>query len=283
MGLGKGLGALLGDAALHDTEGSVMLPLEQVEAAPDQPRRRFDEQKLNELADSIKLHGVIQPITVRRLSTGYYRIIAGERRWRAARIAGISEIPALVVDVDEQTATEMALIENLQREDLNPIEEAEGFRKLISRYGLTQEEAASRVGRSRSAVANSLRLLSLPEPILEELEAGDLTAGHARAILKLEGSVSQLRASRIIRERGLSVRQAETFCAKMAASEKKIRPKPAKPLEADYMGDLERELSACVGRRVRIVSGKRKGRLEIEYYGGDDLEALASALRKLNA
>ena len=183
-GLGKGLGALLGDAALQSQEGgSLSLPISQVEPGLKQPRKRFDEESLQDLADSIRIHGIIQPLTVRRLSSGYYQIIAGERRWRAAKLAGLSEIPAVIIEADDRKVMELGLIENLQREDLNPIEEANGYKVLMSEYGLTQEEVAQRVGKSRPAVANALRLLTLPDPVHLLLEEGKLSAGHARAIL----------------------------------------------------------------------------------------------------
>lgn len=281
MALGKGLGALLGDAALYSQEGgSVLLRIEQIEAAANQPRKYFDEESLGELADSIRTHGVLQPITVRRLSSGYYQIIAGERRWRAARLAGLIEVPAMVVDADEKTAMELALIENLQREDLNAIEEAEGFRALIEEHGLTQEEVSQRVGRSRSSVANSLRLLTLPDELRELVERGAFSPGHARAVMKLKSERQQLTAASIIIEKELSVRQAETFAAKMA-NRRETEPRMEPVVTVNYLEDIEKNLSACLGRRVNIVSGKKKGRLEIEYYGGDDLQALISALEGL--
>ena len=189
-GLGKGLGALLGDAALRtDTSDNLYLPISQIEPYANQPRRHFDEEALQDLADSIREHGIIQPLTVRRLSSGYYQIIAGERRWRAARIAGLAEVPAIVIEADDRKAMELALIENLQRADLNPIEEAEGYQQLISQYGMTQEQAAERVGKSRPTVANALRLLSLGPEILKLVEAGTISAGHARALRMYEPDV----------------------------------------------------------------------------------------------
>ena len=192
-GLGKGLGALLGDAALRTdaSENLHLLPVSQIERNADQPRRNFDDAALNELADSIREHGILQPLTVRRLASGYYQIVAGERRWRAARLAGLSEVPAIVIDADERKAAELALIENLQREDLNPIEEAEGYRRLIESFRMTQEDAAARVGKSRSAVANALRLLGLCPEVRAMLERGALTGGHARALIPLPAAQQQ--------------------------------------------------------------------------------------------
>ncbi|MBO5034532.1 MAG: ParB/RepB/Spo0J family partition protein, partial [Oscillospiraceae bacterium] len=187
-GLGKGLGALLGDAALQDQQegqGSLSLPISQVQPALNQPRKRFEEEALQDLADSIRVHGIIQPLTVRRLSSGYYQIIAGERRWRAAKLAGLKEVPAVVIEADDRKAAELAMIENLQREDLNPIEEANGYRTLMADFGMNQEEVATRVGKSRSAIANASRLLSLPDAVQALLEEGKLSAGHARALLSL--------------------------------------------------------------------------------------------------
>ena len=210
-GLGRGLGALLGDFEEVSSENSPyrMLPIYKVEPNPDQPRQDFDEEELQALADSIGIHGVIQPLTVRELPSGYYQIIAGERRWRAARLANLSEVPAVVIEADDKKAMELALIENLQRQDLNPMEEALGYRSLMADYGLTQEEAASRVGKSRPAVANALRLLQLPEEIMDMVRSGKLTAGHARAVLSIKSEKKQLEAAQKIAALGLSVRQAE--------------------------------------------------------------------------
>ena len=216
-GLGKGLGALLGDSFEEPMEASAYrtLPIYKVEPNPDQPRRDFDDEELQALADSISVHGVIQPLTVRELPSGYYQIIAGERRWRAARMANLGEVPVVVIEADDKKAMELALIENLQRQDLNPVEEALGYQALINEYGLTQEETANQVGKSRPAVANSLRLLSLTPEVLEKLKAGQLTAGHARAILSLKSEKKQLEAAQKIIALALSVRQAETLCKNM--------------------------------------------------------------------
>ena len=281
-GLGKGLGALLGDFSEESMETSAYreLPIYKVEPNPDQPRHDFDEEELQALSDSIAVHGVIQPLTVRELPSGYYQIIAGERRWRAARMAGLSDVPVVVIEADDKKAMELALIENLQRQDLNPVEEALGYQALIDEYGLTQEEAANRVGKSRPAVANSLRLLGLCPEVLEKLKRGELTAGHARAILSLKSEKKQMEAAQKIIALALSVRQAETLC-------KNMLKEPVKEKEeifaVDYVAECEKSLSKHLGRGVKIINGKRKGRFELEFYGQDDLQNLLDALMKLNA
>jgi len=280
-GLGRGLGALMGDFEEVSQEQSAyrMLPIYKVEPNPDQPRQDFDEEELQLLADSITVHGVIQPLTVRELPSGYYQIIAGERRWRAARLAELSEVPAVVIEADDKKAMELALIENLQRQDLNPVEEALGYRSLMQDYGLTQEDAAARVGKSRPAVANSLRLLHLPEEIQSKVRSGVLTAGHARAILSLKSEKKQLEAAQKIAALGLSVRQAELLCKNMA---KEPKPEPKVTLAVDYVAECEKNLSKHLGRGVKIVNGKRKGRFELEFYGQEDLQKLLDALMKLS-
>ena len=279
-GLGKGLGALLGDFSEETLEKSAyqLLPIYKVEPNPDQPRHDFDEEELQALADSISIHGVIQPLTVRELSSGYYQIIAGERRWRAARLANLSEVPVVVIEADDRKAMELALIENLQRQDLNPVEEALGYQSLIEEYGLTQEDAAKRVGKSRPAVANSLRLLGLCPTVLEKLRAGELSAGHARAVLTLKTDKKQQEAAQKIIALALSVRQAETLCKNMT---KEPAPEKKETFAVDYVAECEKQLSKHLGRGVRIVNGKRKGRFELEFYGQDDLQNLLDALMKL--
>ena len=279
-GLGKGLGALLGDFSEESYEPSAYreLPIYKVEPNPDQPRRDFDEEELQALADSISVHGVIQPLTVRELPSGYYQIIAGERRWRAARMAGLSDVPVVVMAADDKKAMELALIENLQRQDLNPVEEALGYQSLIEEYGLTQEEAASRVGKSRPAVANALRLLGLCPEVLEKLKRGDLSAGHARAILTLKTEKKQLEAAQKIIALALSVRQAETLCKNM---NKEPAPEKKEVFEVDYVAECEKALSKHLGRGVKIINGKRKGRFELEFYGQEDLQKLLDALMQL--
>ena len=279
-GLGKGLGALLGDFSEEPAADSAyrLLPIYKVEPNPDQPRHDFDEEELQALSESIAVHGVIQPLTVREMPNGYYQIIAGERRWRAARMANISDVPVIVVEADDKKAMELALIENLQRQDLNPVEEAMGYQTLMQEYGLTQEEAASRVGKSRPAVANALRLLGLCPEVLELLKAGTISAGHARAVLTLKNEKQQIEAAKKIIALSLSVRQAETLCKNMG---KPPAPKKEPVFEVNYVAECEKSLSKHLGRGVKIVNGKRKGRFELEFYGEEDLQKLLDALMKL--
>ena len=279
-GLGKGLGALLEDFGTEAVETSAYrtLPIYKVEPNPNQPRQDFDPEELEALADSIRTHGIIQPLTVREMPNGYYQIIAGERRWRAARLAEVSEVPAVVMEADDKKVMELALIENLQRQDLNPVEEAMGYHALMAEYGLTQEEAAKRVGKSRPAVANSLRLLGLCAPVLEMVRKGELTAGHARAVLTLKTEKLQMEAAKKIISLSLSVRQAETLCKNMA---KEPAPKKEPDFAVDYVAECEKSLSKALGRGVKIVNGKRKGRFELEFYGEEDLQNLLDALMQL--
>ena len=281
-GLGRGLGALLGDAALQSQEGgSLSLPISQVEPGLKQPRKRFDEESLQDLADSIRTHGVIQPLTVRRLASGYYQIIAGERRWRAAKLAGLTEIPAVIIEADDRKVMELGLIENLQREDLNPVEEANGYKVLMDEYGLTQEEVAQRVGKSRPAVANALRLLALPDPVHQLLEEGKLSAGHARAILAAPtGELQKKLAQKVIAE-DLSVRQTEALAKRLAAGEKEPPSPPPGPDLSIYLRAAEKSLAARFGRKVSIISGKKKGKIELEYYNPEDLNTLLDLLEQL--
>lgn len=280
-GLGKGLGALLGDFAEEPSEksGYLKLPIYKVEPNPDQPRHDFDEEELQALADSIEEHGIIQPLTVRELKNGYYQIIAGERRWRAARIANLQEIPVVVIEADDKKAMELALIENLQRQDLNPVEEAMGYRTLMEDHGLTQEDAAKRVGKSRPAVANALRLLNLSPDVLEKVRDGSLSAGHARAVLTIKAEKKQLEAAQKIIALGLSVRQAELLCKNMSKETAPV--KEASVLKVDYVAECEKQLSKHLGRGVKIVNGKKKGRFELEFYGEEDLQVLLDTLMKL--
>ena len=278
-GLGRGLGALLGDDVLQtESTGSLSLPISQVESCSSQPRKYFDEASLAELADSIREHGIIQPLTVRKLASGYYQIIAGERRWRAARIAGLQEVPVIVIEADDRKAAELAMIENLQREDLNPMEEAAGFQSLIETYHMTQEEAAKQVGKSRSAVTNSLRLLSLTPAVRQLVEEGKLSAGHARALLPLSPAMQENAANAVVAG-GLSVRQTEALVKKLSAENKP--EKEPDPQRVDYTAAAQRDLTSRLGRGVRIVSGRKKGRIELEYYGVDDLNDLLEALALL--
>ncbi len=278
-GLGRGLGALLGDDMLKtETAGAFTLPIAQVESNSAQPRKHFDEEALAQLAESIREHGIIQPLTVRKLASGYYQIIAGERRWRAARLAGLQEVPVTVIEADDRKAAELAMIENLQREDLDPIEEAMGYRTLTAQYHMTQEETAQRVGKSRSAVTNALRLLELDPSVQQKLQEKALSAGHARALIPLPPAL-QIRAANAIIDGGLSVRQAEAL-AKRLAQEKPEKPAPPAD-HVDYTAVAQKELSTKLGRGVRIVSGRKKGRIELEYYGLDDLNDLLEALALL--
>lgn len=279
-GLGKGLGALLGDFTEDPLEKSAyqLLPIYKVEPNPDQPRQDFDEEELQALADSITVHGIIQPLTVREMPNGYYQIIAGERRWRAARMANLSDVPAVIIEADDKKAMELALIENLQRQDLNPLEEALGYQTLMNEYGLTQEEAAGRVGKSRPAVANALRLLGLCPEVQERVRKGELSAGHARAILQLKSEKKQQEAAQKIVALGLSVRQAELLCKNMS---KEPVPQKKEVFAVDYVAECEKSLSKHLGRGVKIVNGKRKGRFELEFYGQEDLQNLLDALMKI--
>ena len=280
-GLGKGLGALMGDLTMEAPASRSpyqMLPIHKVEPNPNQPRQDFDPEELQALADSIANHGVVQPLTVREVANGYFQIIAGERRWRAARIAELREIPAVIIEADDRKVMELALIENLQRQDLNPVEEALGYQTLMQDYGLTQEDTAKQVGKSRPAVANTLRLLNLSDKILEMVRKGELTAGHARAILSLKTQKMQEQAAQKIAALGLSVRQAELLCKNMS---KEPAPVKEPTLAVDYVAECEKSLSKHLGRGVKIVNGKRKGRFELEFYGQDDLQILLDALMKL--
>ena len=279
-GLGKGLGALMGDIVEESVQKSPyqQLPLHKVEPNPNQPRRDFDPEELQSLADSIALHGVMQPLTVREMDNGYYQIIAGERRWRAARMAELREIPAVIIQADDKKVMELALIENLQRQDLNPVEEALGYQTLMNEYGLTQEETAARVGKSRPVVANMLRLLSLCEDVLDMVRDGRLSAGHARAIAALKTEKLQKEVAQKVAALGLSVRQTELLCGN--AQKTPAKPKPV-TLEVDYVAECEKKLSKALGRGVKIVNGKRKGRFELDFYDQDDLQNLIDMLMNI--
>ena len=282
-GLGTGLGALFGDDSLeNDLNGAMNVPIEKVEPRADQPRNVFNQEALQELSESIRQFGMIQPITVRKLDSGYFQIIAGERRWRAARIVGLREVPVRVIEADDKRAMELALVENLQREDLNAIEEAKGYRTLIEEYGMTQEEASQSIGKSRSAVANALRLLNLTPPVMAMVEDGDISAGHARALLAIKDEADQLRIATKVVSESLSVRQTENLASKTAAalakSEKTQEDKTT--IKINYLADTERQLEVALGRKVIIKDNIKKGTIEMEYYGSDDREALIDALLK---
>lgn len=285
-GLGKGLSALLGDAALQtqqEGQGSYSLPISQVQPGLNQPRKRFDEEALSDLTDSVRTHGIIQPLTVRRLASGYYQIIAGERRWRAAKAAGLKEVPAVVIEADDRKVMELGLIENLQREDLNPVEEAKGYKVLMEDHGLTQEEVSLRVGKSRPAVANALRLLALPDPVLQLLEEGRLSAGHARAILSAPSKSDQRALAQRVIDEELSVRQTEALAKKLAHPKKEEPEKPAADPNKIYRDAAAKELSQRLGRKVSIVQGPKKGKVELEYYDESDLTALLDLLEQIRA
>ena len=284
-GLGTGLEALFAeDVTLEENRDDdseiTRLPVTKIEPRSDQPRRHFDEEALQELAESIEKHGMIQPITVRPQASGYYQIIAGERRWRAARKAGLETVPVHILTVDEQKAMEMALVENLQREDLNPIEEAQGYETLQQAYGMTQEEVAQSVGKSRPAVANAMRLLMLSEPVRRMVETGVLSAGHARALLPLEHPDVQRNVAETVIKKKLSVRRTEALVDSLL-KEPELQDKPKRGVTVDYLGECARTLENALGRRVRMQQGRKVGKIELEYYGDDDREALIEALQKL--
>jgi len=285
-GLGTGLGALFGeDTYENDLSGALNLPIERVEPRADQPRNVFDAEALEELAESIRQFGMIQPITVRKLDSGYYQIVAGERRWRAARIVGLRDVPVRVIEADDKRAMELALVENLQREDLNAIEEAKGYRTLIDEYGMTQEDASHSIGKSRSAIANSLRLLNLTPPVMAMVEDGDISAGHARALLSVKSEADQLRLATKVVSESLSVRQTENLAAKVSSLSTKNdkQPKSENPLKINYLADTERQLEIALGRKVMIKDNSKRGIIELEYYGSDDREALIDALLKFRS
>ena len=283
-GLGTGLGALLGEDVVPEktSGGAVMLPLTKVEPRQDQPRSQFDEAALQELSDSIAQYGVIQPITVRRLDSGYYQIIAGERRWRAARMAGLTEVPVRIIEADDRRTAELALVENLQREDLNPLEEAMGYRSLIDEFGLTQDEASRSVGKSRSAVSNSLRLLSLAPKVLEMVQTGRISAGHARALLPIANGKLQEDAAEEVFMKGLSVRRTEQLAARMTRMPVLKEKAPATDA-VDYAAEESLSLTKVLARKCRIVEGKRTGRIEIEFYNANDREVLLDNLYRMGS
>ena len=278
-GLGTGLGALFGGDEFSEEESELLyLPISKVEPRLEQPREYFDEEALQELAESIAQYGLIQPITVRKLDSGYYQIIAGERRWRASRLAGLSEVPVRVIEADDRRTAELALVENLQREDLNPIEEAKGYKTLIEVYGLTQEETAKSVGRSRPAVANSMRLLNLSEPVMEMVEKGKLSAGHARALIPIVDKKTQLKLAEEVIEKAYSVRRTEQLVAKLIREPKPEPIEDKNKITVDYAAEVANRLSLALGRKVKLVDGKKTGKIELEFYGADDREALIEAL-----
>ena len=279
-GLGKGLDALFLDNAIDESAGSVSrLPINDIEPNRDQPRKTFDEEALGELAKSIADHGVIQPLLVRPMTDGSYQLIAGERRWRASRMAGLSEVPVVIREMSDSEAMELALVENLQREDLNPIEEARGFQLLMETYALTQEQAASRVGKSRPAVANAMRLLLLPDDVLQMVETGVLSAGHARALLGLPQSEDIVALAKQIVEKGLSVRETERL-VKTAVQDKPKREKRVKKRDV-FFDEAELAFSEALGRKAKVfLSSGGKGTVEIEFFGKEDLGKLLQLFDK---
>ena len=276
-GLGRGLDALFGpeEPAVSAAAAPVGIPLRNIEPNPNQPRRNFDEEALAELAESIRENGVITPVTLRKTGDTY-QIIAGERRWRAARMAGLTELPALVLDVTEGDAYAMAMVENLQREDLNPMEEAEGYQALMNLSALTQEQVAQKVGKSRPSVANALRLLNLPEQVSRIVRAGGISAGHGRALLGLKCADDMEKAAYQVMQQGLTVRQTEDLVKNFY----RTREKAEKQTDI-YVRQLERDMSASTGHKITINHGAKKGRLVVEYYGNEDLEAVCAALKQI--
>lgn len=281
--LGTGLDVLFGSDDWDDQNSELLvIPIEKVEPRKEQPRETFNQEALEELSDSIAQYGLIQPIVARKLESGYYQIIAGERRWRASRMAGLTEVPVRVIEADDRRTAELALVENLQREDLNPIEEAKGYRSLMLDYGLTQEETARSVGRSRPTVANALRLLTLSEPVLSLVESGQLSAGHARALISLEDPLLQKSAAEEVIRRSLSVRKTEQLAAKLIrdAAKAEDNSEESKPY-VDYAAEAASELEKVLGRKVRLISGRKSGRIELEFYDAEDRERLIRALKSL--
>lgn len=275
-GLGKGLDVLFAQNALEDENRALVLPLEEIVPNRDQPRKQFDEAALAELADSIAQHGVLQPLLVRPMPDGSYQLVAGERRWRASRMAGLSEVPVVVREMNEQEAAQLALIENLQREDLNPMEEAYGYQTLMDSYGMTQEETAQVVNKSRPAVANALRLLHLPEPVSQLVSAGSLSAGHARTVLAFEDADTQIAVAQQAVEKGLSVRELE----RMAKAAKARKTGPAKPpaRRDSFYDEVALALRESLGRQVKVVTAAKGGVLQVEFFDEEDLRALANKL-----
>ena len=276
-GLGRGLESLFEDAApsFESDTRIETLPLREIEPDPGQPRKTFDDETLAELSASIAEHGLLQPIAVRPKPSGGYLIVAGERRWRASRMAGLTEVPVIVKDVTDEQAMELALVENLQREDLDPVEEAAGIRELMTRCDLTQEQAARKLGKSRSALANSLRLLSLPETVLELLKSGFITIGHAKVVLGLPTPELQEEAAQMIADNQLNVRQAEALCKKLA---KPAKEPVAAPLPSELPVEVEESLKQALGSEVRVAYHDGKGKLTVHFYSDDQLKAFANLL-----
>ncbi|GAB4257047.1 ParB/RepB/Spo0J family partition protein [Thermincola ferriacetica] len=278
-GLGKGLNALIrSNNDFEDRVGIVELNISDIVRNAKQPRQEFDQEKLEELAASIRQYGIIQPVIVRRLTNKKYELIAGERRWRAARLAGLDKIPAVIKEVSDREITELALIENIQREDLNPIEEALAYRQLMEEFGLTQEELSKRVGKSRSFIANSVRLLNLPPEAQQMVQTGQLSAGHARALLVIERAIDQANLAKKIVEKNLSVRQIEQLVKKITSEGKKKIPRKRRESESLIVKDIEEQMQGKLGTKVRIKHGSKRGMIEIEYYSDDDLQRIVDLI-----
>ncbi|MBO5261633.1 MAG: ParB/RepB/Spo0J family partition protein [Clostridia bacterium] len=284
-GLGKGLDSIFADNYIEtsaSSEGVQTLRLSEIEPKADQPRKHFDEESLQQLADSIAQHGLLQPIIVRESAGGFYQIIAGERRWRASKMAGLTEVPVVIMDADALKAAEIAIIENVQREDLNAYEEASAYKALMTEYGLTQEEVAAKVGKSRSAVANTLRLLDLPEEILEMLKTGDISAGHAKAVLGLKNKDDMVDLAQKILVRSLSVRETEDLVKKLNKLFEKGQKAVDDVLEdevvVDYVKDLERKVRALIGKQIKINTKGKMKTVQIEYVDDDDLVEILNTL-----
>ncbi|WP_052218934.1 ParB/RepB/Spo0J family partition protein [Thermincola ferriacetica] len=278
-GLGKGLNALIrSNNDFEDRAGIVELNISDIVRNAKQPRQEFDQEKLEELAASIRQYGIIQPVIVRRLTNKKYELIAGERRWRAARLAGLDKIPAVIKEVSDREITELALIENIQREDLNPIEEALAYKQLMEEFGLTQEELSKRVGKSRSFIANSVRLLNLPPEAQRMVQAGQLSAGHARALLVIERAIDQANLAKKIVEKNLSVRQIEQLVKKITSEGKKKIPRKRRESESLIVKDIEEQMQGKLGTKVRIKHGSKRGMIEIEYYSDDDLQRIVDLI-----
>lgn len=271
-GLGKGLGALMLENTVESESPTSTLALNDIIPNKEQPRKTFDEGALAELADSIKMHGVLQPLLVRPLTTGGYQLVAGERRWRASRLAGLTEVPVIIKELSDTEAMEIAIIENLQREDLNPIEEAEGLQALIDKCDYTQEQVATSVGKSRPAITNALRLLRLPEEVREMTKNGTISAGHARALLAFDNPVMMLEVAKNIVPNKLTVRDIEKLAKRPATSQ---QPK-SKPRRDSFYDEVELSLSEALGTKVKVYNGRSKGTLEIEFYTLDDLKNIAN-------
>ena len=282
-GLGKGLDALFMDNETVDSGGVVTLRLSQIEPNRDQPRKIFSEEALNELADSIREHGVLQPLLVRPLPGGSYQLVAGERRWRASRMAGLQEVPVVIREMDEEQAMEIALIENLQREDLNAIEEATGYKQLMERYGMTQEQVAKRVGKSRPAIANALRLLTLPQKVMDMVGEGEVSPGHARALLAFDDQDRIVEIAQKVKTGKYSVRDIERMAKNQDEKKEKAAKAPEEPAwggKSAFLTEMEIAMSMEMGRKVRIIPNGEGGTLQIQFWDEEDLKSLAEKFAK---